>query len=70
MALENREKVLNALDAACWNVKEAAAVLGVSRQAVYDAMRRFGIERLPSQEDRALISERARRSAYARWRSA
>jgi transposase len=67
MALDSREQVLRALRAAHWNVKEAAAALRVSRQAVYDAMRRFGIERKPSQEDPAVVSERARRSANARW---
>lgn len=47
MALDSRDGLEQALIAADWIIKDAALVLGVSRQAVYDAMERHGIVRRP-----------------------
>lgn len=45
MALDNRDRIRKALQDAQWVVSYAARELGVSRQAVYDAMKRHGIAR-------------------------
>lgn len=45
MALDNRDRIRKALQDAQWVVAYAARELGVSRQAVYDAMKRHGIAR-------------------------
>ena len=65
--LEGREQVLQACDRACWNLTEAAALLGVSRQAVYNALDRWQIPRHPSTEPAEVVSERAKRSIAVRW---
>jgi DNA-binding NtrC family response regulator len=46
------------------NVKEAAALLGISRQALYGRMRRFGIKIELTQER---IRERSLRANEVRW---
>lgn len=61
-----RSKLKQALRDSGGNVASAALALGVSRQAVYHAVGRFRIRR--RRESKAVISEKARRSAYARWR--
>lgn len=43
--LDDPNRLKAALEAADWIVIDAARALGVSRQAVYDAMKRHGIER-------------------------
>lgn len=45
--LHDRALVLRALERARWILQHAATDLGVSRQALYDAMDRLGIERQP-----------------------
>ena len=65
--LEGREQVLQACDRACWNLTEAAALLGVSRQAVYNALARWQIPRHPSTEPDEIVSARAKRSIAVRW---
>ena len=59
-----RSNLVAALRQCQGNAKDAALILGVSRQAVYLAVRRFGIRR---REPTEAISERMRRAARARW---
>lgn len=59
-------KVLRHLRAADWVVADAAKALGVSKQAVYDAIRRFKIRRLPQRD----LGEKRRLASLARWRGA
>jgi DNA-binding Lrp family transcriptional regulator len=54
-----------ALDATGWNVSETARRLGLSRQAVYDRMRKLKVRITPA-ERRATISEIRRRSVSFR----
>lgn len=61
----SRTRVTLAMRAADWVVADAAKALGVSRQAVYDAMERFGIKRQPQPD----LGEKRRRAALASWRS-
>jgi len=45
MPLDSKERLVAALQQARWIIAEAARSLGVSRQAIYDAMRRHGVRR-------------------------
>ena len=61
----SKTRVKLALRAADWVVADAASSLGVSRQAVYLAIERFGIKRQPQPD----LGEKRRRAALASWRS-
>lgn len=63
MALASRERLETALATADWIIKDAARALGVSRQAIYDAMERHGIERRPHSPEQwsRIMRERAGR---------
>ena len=59
----DRDQVNAALAASKGRVASAAAALGVSRQAVYEAISRYGLRR--RKETRAEKSERMRRTRLA-----
>jgi hypothetical protein len=60
-----RRTVRAALVSSEWNVRAAAAALGVTRQAVYLAIERFKIRRRAEAPE--VVSERNQRAARARW---
>jgi len=47
MPLDNKRRLLDALRTARWIITDAARALGVSRQAIYLALTRYQIRRLP-----------------------
>jgi hypothetical protein len=61
--LTDREVLVQTLKSCRWVISEAARVLGVSRQAIYDAMARFEIKRRPL--SKALIRELNARAGRA-----
>lgn len=65
--LTDKAEVEAALERCRWIIADAARELGVSRQGVYDAMRRFSIPRRYDLEaDRERDSANARKSHGAR----
>lgn len=58
--------VLRALRRNGWVIADAAQALGVSKQGLYKAMRRYVIKRQPQPD----LGEKRRRAAFARWRGA
>lgn len=72
MALNDPLRVVAALEATQWVVAHAARRLKCSRQALYDALRRYGIERLETPPDvySDLMSRNGRRGGRPRERTA
>ncbi len=65
-SLSSSKSLLALLRKHCWCVPEAAGSLGVTKAAVYLALKTYGVT-IPERQARRIRSESAKRAAKARW---
>jgi hypothetical protein len=65
-SLSSAKSLLALLRKHCWCVPEAAASLGVTKSAVYLALKTYGVT-IPAKQAARIRRESARHAANARW---